>query len=151
MLEVCRKDGGRRLSSKEDADGFVMREGRLARGGPGPVLEHLPPALLGASPRVAAGRVGTQSQTEGQTEFRAGQGRGCLRDSTNCWMALPLNYLGLWLLHQRQSSTELFPEEERETASSTTLHSSRQAGGPSSQPATVLALGFQSLVDSLPA
>lgn len=41
-------------------------------------------------------------------------------------MALPVNYLGRWLLHQRQSSSGSFPMEKKETASSTTLHSSPQ-------------------------
>lgn len=64
---------------------------------------------------------------------------GVLRDSTSLeyeplGVARPWTYLGLWLRHQRQCSSGLFPKEKKETASSTGFHSSPRQGCPSLQP-----------------
>lgn len=132
--EVALQRAGRIHQSPEPAWdlGRAPSEGRGLRwkcAGASRVARGLSVCPLGVPSRgTAAGRARPHIQMKAQTELRAGPGIGSSmslpawkRKNTFGWMALPLNYLGRWLLRQRQSSCESFPEGGKETASGTIL------------------------------
>ena len=119
----------------------------------GPRLERLPARGV-PSRGTAAGRARPPIQMKAQTKLRAGPGIGSSmslpawkRKNTFGWMALPLNYLDRWLLRQRQSSCESFPEGGKETASGTILtHLPRGQAAPPHDRLRPLPRAFLTLV-----